>query len=195
VSAAALPAGAAPAKDSKGEDGKPKHFPIRKRTGTAATHLKSHMVDIGAEELEKLTPREAVHFVAEATWGSTTYMPCPHCGTLDEHYWRNSDLRWKCTGCGKCFSVTSGTVLADHKLPLTKILKMALNWANGPSTAQRLEGRVHDGVHAGPQAAGRPAARLQRRAARRRAGDGWRRPAWASVQGEAQQASGGSERW
>jgi transposase-like protein len=139
VSAAALPAGAAPAKDSKGEDGKPKHFPIRKRTGTAATHLKSHMVDIGAEELEKLTPREAVHFVAEATWGSTTYMPCPHCGTLDEHYWRNSDLRWKCTGCGKCFSVTSGTVLADHKLPLTKILKMALNWANGSAGKPALQ--------------------------------------------------------
>jgi transposase-like protein len=134
MTAASLPAGAPPE-----DSAKPKHFPIRKRTGTAAQHLKSHVIDIGTEDLEKLSPREAVMFMAEAVWGSTTYMPCPHCGSLDEHYFRAKELRWKCTGCGKTFSVTSGTVLADHKLPLTKILKMAFSWANGASGKPALQ--------------------------------------------------------
>lgn len=139
MTAAALPAGAAPASSEPKEAGKPKHFPIRKRTGTAAQHLKSHIIDIGTEDLEKLSPREAVMFMAEAMWGSTTYMPCPHCGALDEHYFRPKELRWKCAACGKTFSVTSGTVLADHKLPLTKILKMVFSWGNGASGKPALQ--------------------------------------------------------
>lgn len=136
---------ASPGKDDKsgkdGEDGKKKLFPLRKRTGTAAFHMSKAAVDFGSEDLEKLTPREAVMFVAEAIWGSTTYMPCAHCGTLDEHYWNATELRWKCKCCGKRFSVTSGTVLADHKLPLTKILKMAYSWANGASGLPALQVR------------------------------------------------------
>jgi transposase-like protein len=137
MTAAALPAaGAVPAgAETEGR----KNFPLRKRTGTAAKHLKSRVIDIGMEDLEQLSPRQAVMFMAEAMWGSTTCMDCPHCGTLDEHYFRNKELRWKCTSCGKTFSVTSGTVLADHKLPLTKILKMAFSWANGASGKPALQ--------------------------------------------------------
>ncbi|MEK8049173.1 IS1595 family transposase [Ideonella sp. DXS22W] len=136
-----MPAGSSPAdaKDSAKDGAKRKNFPLRGRTGTAAHHLKAHITDIGTEFLEKLTPREAVMFMAEASWGSTTFMPCPHCGSLDEHYFRAKELRWKCTSCGKTFSVTSGTVLADRKLPLTKILKMALSWANGASGKPALQ--------------------------------------------------------
>lgn len=138
MTAAALPAGAAAPKEAK-DAGKPKHFPIRRRTGTAAHHLKAHITDIGTEDLEQLSPREAVMFMTEAMWGSTTYMPCAHCGALDEHYFRAKELRWKCTACGKTFSVTSGTVLADHKLPLTKLLKMVFSWANGASGKPALQ--------------------------------------------------------
>jgi len=139
MAAAALPAGAAPVEGSTKKAEKPKHFPIRKRTGTAAHHLSTRAVDMGTEDLEKLTPREAVMFLADAMWGSTTYLGCPHCGTLDQHYWRPTELRWKCKCCGKTFSVTSGTVLADHKLPLTKILKMVFAWANGAAGKPALQ--------------------------------------------------------
>lgn len=118
---------------------KPKLFPLRKRTGTAAFHLSKEAVDFGCEDLEKLTPKMAVMFLAEALWGSTTTMPCPHCGTLDTHYWSAKELRWKCKFCGKRFSVTSQTVFADHKLPLTKILKIAFAWANGSSGKAALQ--------------------------------------------------------
>lgn len=139
MTAAALPAGGSlPAGTAAEPEGR-KNFPLRKRSGTAAKHLKSRVIDIGMEDLEQLSPRQAVMFMAEAMWGSTRYMDCPHCGTLDEHYFRNKELRWKCTSCGKTFSVTSGTVLADHKLPLTKILKMAFSWANGASGKPALQ--------------------------------------------------------
>lgn len=128
---------AARLEDSK--SGTRKLFPLRKRTGTAAYHLAAKTVDLGTEDLEKLTPREAVMFVAELRWGSTKEMPCAHCGTIDTHYWSAKEMRWKCKCCGKRFSVTSGTVYADHKLPLTKILKMVYAWANGASGKPALQ--------------------------------------------------------
>jgi transposase-like protein len=118
---------------------KPALFPIRKRTGTAAYHLSKEAVDFGFEELEQMTKRQVVVFVAEMRWGSAKEMPCPHCGTFDEHYFRPLEDRWKCKGCGKTFSVTSGTVFADRKLPLVKILKVAFSWANGASGKPALQ--------------------------------------------------------
>lgn len=114
-------------------------FPLRKRTGTAAFHLSAQAVDFGAENLERLSERQAAMLLAELSWGSTTEMPCPHCGTFDAHYFYARELRWKCKCCDKKFSVTSNTVLASHKLPLVKILKIAYNWANGASGKPALQ--------------------------------------------------------
>lgn len=118
---------------------KPALFPLRKRTGTAAYHLSKDAVDFGFEDLEEMSPRDAVMFLANIVWGSVKEMPCPHCGTIDEHYWSFKELRWKCACCGKRFSVTSGTVLADRKLSLVKILKIAFSWANGASGKPALQ--------------------------------------------------------
>ncbi len=115
------------------------YFPLRQRTGTAAFHLSREAVDFGHEDLEKLTERDAVRLMAEAMWGSFTEMPCPHCGTIDTHYWRGRELRWKCKCCDKTFSVTSGTVFHDRKLSLRKILKIAYSWANGASGKPALQ--------------------------------------------------------
>lgn len=118
---------------------KPKLFPIRKRTGTAAHHLSTDAVGFGLEDLDRLTPKEAVFLLAEARWGSAQTMPCPHCGTTDRHYWRAREHRWKCKACDKTFSVTSGTVLADRKLPVGKLLKIIFSWANGASGKAALQ--------------------------------------------------------
>jgi transposase-like protein len=133
MTAIALPVGAGPAGESKKDDGKPKNFPLRKRTGTAHRRLMASASDVSTDDVTGLTPREAVELMAEARWGSMKFMPCPHCGTMDEHYWHAPQLRWKCTGCGKRFSVTSATVFADHKLPLSKILAMVFSWSNPAS--------------------------------------------------------------
>lgn len=116
-----------------------KFFPLRKNTGTAAFHMSKEAVGFGYEDLEKLTAKQTVNFMAELLWGSAREMPCPHCGTCDDHYWTPKELRWKCKCCGKRFSVTSGTVFADRKLPLVKILKMVFSWANGSSGKPALQ--------------------------------------------------------
>lgn len=116
-----------------------KYFPLRRRTGTAAFHTSRKAVDFGHQDLEKMSALDAVKFVAEAVWGSFTEMPCPHCGTIDTHYWSAKEMRWKCKCCGKRFSVTSGTVWADRKLPLTTILRVAFSWGNGASGVPALQ--------------------------------------------------------
>lgn len=117
----------------------PKLFPIRSRTGTAAFHLSTEAVDWSYEDIDAMTPVDAVMFMAQVRWGSTTEMPCPHCNTVARHYWTINQRRWKCACCGKRFSVTSGTVFADRKLPLTKILKIIFSWANGASGKPALQ--------------------------------------------------------
>jgi transposase-like protein len=118
---------------------KPKLFPLRQRTGTAAFHLSKAAVDFGYDDLDKLTEKQAVMLLAEAVWGSTTEMPCPHCGTIACHYFTAKELRWKCTCCGSRFSVTSQTVFADRKLSLLKILKIAFGWSNGAAGKPALQ--------------------------------------------------------
>lgn len=118
---------------------KPKLFPLRQHTGTAAHHLSKRAVDFGQEDLHSLSEKEAVLLLARMRWGSENEMPCPHCGTIDSHYWTSKELRWKCKGCGKRFSATSGSVLADHKLPVSKILKMVYSWATSSSGTPSLE--------------------------------------------------------
>lgn len=135
--------GPATVKPAAGKEGL---FPLRKRTGTAGFHMSRDAVGFGSEDLEKLTDRQVVQFMAEAAWGSAKLVPCAHCNTLDEHYWSAKELRWKCKACGSRFSVTSGTVFADHKLPLKKILKMAFAWANGASGKPALQLRRDWGV-------------------------------------------------
>lgn len=121
------------------DSGKPKLFPMRRRSGTADFHLSKKAVGFGLDEIEALSAKQVVMFFAEARWGSTTTMPCAHCHTVDSHYWSASQYRWKCKSCGKRFSVTSNTVLADRKLPLKKIFKMALAWSNAASGHAALE--------------------------------------------------------
>lgn len=47
---------------------------------------------------------------------------CPHCGHAGKMYWLKAQRRWKCSGCRKVFSVTTGTIFASHKLPLQDII-------------------------------------------------------------------------
>lgn len=63
-------------------------------------------------------------------WGSETDQTCPHCAVSDSHRYVPAQRRWKCRHCYKAFSVTSGTVLNSHKLPLQKILGAMLLYAN-----------------------------------------------------------------
>jgi transposase-like protein len=54
-------------------------------------------------------------------WAETNGEPvCPFCGSLDAYDCRRlkGAPRFRCRGCKKDFSITSGTLFASHKLPL-----------------------------------------------------------------------------
>jgi transposase-like protein len=54
-------------------------------------------------------------------WADTNGTPvCPSCGSVEAYEARrpNGALRFRCKGCKKDFSITSGTLFASHKLPL-----------------------------------------------------------------------------
>ena len=50
----------------------------------------------------------------EASDQQRYHVPCPHCGTLDDHTYLANYHRWKCKGCKKQFTVKVGTILRTH---------------------------------------------------------------------------------
>ncbi|MGA2350491.1 MAG: IS1595 family transposase [Terracidiphilus sp.] len=61
---------------------------------------------------------------------------CPHCGDVRQH-WLATQMRWKCYGCRKQFSVKVGTVMEDSPIALDKwlvTLWMLVNCKNGISS-------------------------------------------------------------
>src|ERR1700686_3162036 len=68
-----------------------------------------------------MTDTEAEPAFKMVRWPDTNGAPvCPVCGSLDAYEARraNGALRFRCKGCKKDFSITSGTLFASHKLPL-----------------------------------------------------------------------------
>lgn len=51
-------------------------------------------------------------------WGNR--IVCPKCDAADEAYRYNDGILYKCAACHKQFSVRSGTIFEDSKLPLQK---------------------------------------------------------------------------
>lgn len=72
--------------------------------------------------------------VAKMRWPDG--VECPAC-SHKEHYWLDSQKRWKCKECWKQFSVKLGTIFEDSALSLTKWLPalwMLVNCKNGISS-------------------------------------------------------------
>jgi len=73
----------------------------------------------------RLSIEEAELTFRKLRWADTNGAPvCPSCGSLDAYGCRRPSgvLRFRCKGCKKDFTVTSGTLFASHKLPLKSYL-------------------------------------------------------------------------
>jgi transposase-like protein len=73
----------------------------------------------------RMTDAEAETAFRSVRWASTEGQPvCPHCGGLEPYEARrpNGSLRFRCKACRKDFTLTSGTIFADHKAPLRTYL-------------------------------------------------------------------------
>src|SRR3954469_3659897 len=57
---------------------------------------------------------------------------CPHCGCATVYMARrpNGAARWRCKACRKDFTITSGTLIASHKMPLRSYLMAIAIFAN-----------------------------------------------------------------
>jgi transposase-like protein len=56
---------------------------------------------------------------------------CPHCGNLKVYTLAETPPRWKCAGCRRKFSVTSGTLFHSRKLPIKDYLAIVFLFVNG----------------------------------------------------------------
>jgi transposase-like protein len=72
-----------------------------------------------------LTEDEAYEWFKKARWPSTAGEPvCPKCGCIGANKRRKRAFRCKAIQCLAEFSVTSGTILASHKLSFKKMLEI-----------------------------------------------------------------------
>jgi transposase-like protein len=65
---------------------------------------------------------KAVEFLEKQRWGNSP--ACPRCGAVDVYKMtardgqRNKDYRWRCRGCSELYTVRTGTVFEESRLPL-----------------------------------------------------------------------------
>jgi len=102
---------------------------------------------------------EARKVFAAIRWSDNGGEPhCPACGCVANYAYASRPI-FKCKGCDKQFSVTSGELFASRKLPLRDYLAaiaIFVNGAKGHSALQLsrdLDCQVQDGFRPGPQAA------------------------------------------
>jgi transposase-like protein len=66
--------------------------------------------------------QRAVEFMEKHRWGAEP--ACPRCGDVDVYMMRtrdgerNKDYRWRCRSCNRQFTVRTGTVMEESRLPL-----------------------------------------------------------------------------
>ena len=90
----------------------------------------------------RMTESEAEQTFALIRWPDTSGKPiCPRCGCDSSYDCRrpNGAPRWRCKGCGKDYSLTSGTSFAYHKLPIRTYLAATVLFVNGAKGKAALE--------------------------------------------------------
>jgi len=78
-------------------------------------------------QIVRLSDDEAFEMFKEARWPQG--VRCPKCDHHD-HYWLNTRKQWRCKCCKHTFSVTSGTIFNNRKMPLTTYLAAIAIYTN-----------------------------------------------------------------
>ena len=79
-------------------------------------------------EIMRLSEEEAFELFKRSRWTGGKPV-CPRCGCT-EHYWIGTRKQWRCKSCNHSFSVTSGTIFANHKMPLRNYLAAIAIYSN-----------------------------------------------------------------
>jgi transposase-like protein len=116
---------------------------VRRRSGTAKWHMSREAVNLPLADIYKLDEYECWKLFVEARFGGKDTVRCPYCGSIGTHYFRLHDRRWKCHGCKSTFTVTTGTMFAQHKLSLRDLLIGAMTWVNSAAGQPALQLKRH----------------------------------------------------
>lgn len=82
-------------------------------------------------QIMKLTDEQAHALMKTMRWGEhDDDMVCPHCGTVHAPYRIKTRNQYRCKDCQHTFSVTSGTIFANHKLPIKLYLLAIIIFVN-----------------------------------------------------------------
>src|SRR5438045_7334080 len=64
---------------------------------------------------------------------------CSHCGVAKVYTLAETPVRWKCSGCRRKFSVTSGTIFHSRKLSIRDYLAVIALFCNGVKGTSSLQ--------------------------------------------------------
>lgn len=93
--------------------------------------LSSQARTLSVAKVARMSEEEAQEAFRNIRWSSTQGEPvCPRCGCLALYAYKTRKL-WKCKACVHMFSVTSGTIFANRKLPVRDYLLAIALFVNG----------------------------------------------------------------
>lgn len=107
--------------------------------------LRSESIEITIADLYKMSVDDATKWLVETRYGSTQYMTCPKCRTIDEHYYSEKLNRWKCKACLRYFWPLTDTVFHDAKMPPQEIMATAFLWLTDAGGSPALTVRKQTG--------------------------------------------------
>ena len=90
-------------------------------------------------QVARMSEQEAFEVFKELRWGAGNEVACPCCGVINKHAFRKDRRQWHCLDCGHTFSVTAGTIFANHKLPLKTYLAAIAIYANAAKGLSALQ--------------------------------------------------------
>lgn len=87
------------------------HFPLTRKARS-----------LSSIKIARLSDDETLSMLYALRWGCDNKQVCPKCGVKHQAYFISTRKQWRCKYCKHTFSITSGTIFANHKLSLQTYL-------------------------------------------------------------------------
>jgi transposase-like protein len=111
-------------------------------TGPLSQHflLSAAARTLSLTSIVRMTDDDARDTFKRIRWAANDGKPfCPYCGCLTVYTLTETPPRWKCSGCRRKFSLTSGTLFHSRKLPVRDYLAIIGLFVNGVKGTSALQ--------------------------------------------------------